>query len=240
MTARDTWALTQEMFLTEEEVDSIRESIRQRLAVAAPAGWSSAKTDELIFEVLTFSGIRNSEFCHLRLRDVPPAIKHPTLQVAETPRQDRLVAIPQSLADLIRDYVRNVRPQLLDRAISVKDLDRPLALNDRGRPFERTTLYRRVVKILSNAGFASRASVQLLRHTYGYLAYKRTAGNLLFVQQQLGHAHPMVTAVYAEFVKFSASELADLVGHDPATQKVVTEQTMSSSQSKRKGKGKQS
>ena len=215
MTARDTWALTREMFLSEKEVESIRESIRRRLNSAEPAAWYSAKTDELIFEVLTFSGIRNSEFCHLRVRDVPPAIKQPVLQVAETPRQDRPVAIPHSLDTLIRDYVRKVRPRILHESISVKDLDQPLALNDRGRPFDRTTLYRRVVKILSTAGFEARASVQLLRHTYGYLAYKRTRGNLLFVQQQLGHAHPMVTAVYAEFVDFSPAELADLVAGEP-------------------------
>ncbi len=220
MTARDTWALTREMFLSEEEVESIRESIRSRLNSAEPAAWCSVKTDELIFEVLTFSGIRNSEFCHLRVRDVPPAIKQPVLQVAETPRQDRPVAIPHSLDALIRDYVRKVRPQLLHESISIKDLDQPLALNDRGRPFDRTTLYRRVVKILSTAGFETRASVQLLRHTYGYLAYKRTWGNLLFVQQQLGHAHPMVTAVYAEFVQFSPRELANLVaGESGKTQR---------------------
>ncbi len=215
MTARDTWALTRDMFLSEEEVDSIRESIRQRLTVEKTPAWCSAKTDELIFEVLTFSGIRNSEFCHLRVRDVPPTLKQPALQVAETPRQDRIVAIPQSLAELIRDYVRHVRPQRLHDSIPVKDLDQPLALNDRGRPFDRTTLYRRVVKILTAAGFESRASVQLLRHTYGYLAYKRTRGNLLFVQQQLGHAHPMVTAVYAEFVEFPPAELANLVAGEP-------------------------
>ncbi|MDB5334680.1 MAG: xerD 2 [Planctomycetaceae bacterium] len=215
MTARDTWALTRDMFLSEEEVDAIRGSIRQRLTDVESPAWCSAKTDELIFEVLTFSGIRNSEFCHLRVRDVPPALKQPVLQVAETPRQDRIVAIPQSLAELIRDYVRKVRPQLLHDSIPVKDVDQPLALNDRGRPFDRTTLYRRVVKILTAAGFETRASVQLLRHTYGYLAYKRTRGNLLFVQQQLGHAHPMVTAVYAEFVEFSHSELANLVAGEP-------------------------
>ena len=79
-------------------------------------------------------------------------------------------------------------------------------------PYDRTSLYRRVVRILTSAGLGDRASVQLLRHTYGYLAYKRTHGNLLFVQQQLGHAHPMVTAIYAQFVKFSYSDLADNVG----------------------------
>jgi integrase len=53
--------------------------------------------------------------------------------------------------------------------------------------------------------------VQLLRHTYGYLAYRNTGGNLLFVQRQLGHAHPMVTAIYAEFVAESYADLANRV-----------------------------
>jgi integrase/recombinase XerD len=214
MAKRDVWELTREMFLSEAEVESIRDSLRQRLAASGPAAVWQARTDQLIFEVLTFSGLRNSEFCHLRVNDVPPAFKQPALRVAETPRQDRVVAIPQSLVDLIRDYVQEVRPHLLHDSMPVKDLTQPLVVNERGRPLDRTTLYRRVVKILSEAGFESRASVQLLRHTYGYLAYKRTRGNLLFVQQQLGHSHPMVTAVYAEFVEFSTADLANLVGED--------------------------
>jgi integrase/recombinase XerD len=218
MTARETWALTRDMFLSEQEVETIRQSIRHRMQVNDGPAWCSVKTDELIFEVLTFSGIRNSEFCHLRLCDVPPASKQSVLNIAGTPRQDRSVAIPQTLAALIGDYVNCARSQLLAGSPPRKNQDQPLALNDRGRPFDRTALYRRVVRILTTAGFESRASVQLLRHTYGYLAYKRTGGNLLFVQQQLGHAHPMVTAVYAEFVGFAASELADLVGISQAEQ----------------------
>lgn len=211
MTNRDTWELTREMFLSEEEVEAVRRSLQSRVDETRDAAWWMAKTDQLIFEVLTFSGLRNSEFCHLRLADVPPTVKQSALRVVGTPRQDRLVAIPDSLVELMRDYLRHVRPHLLHDSISVKDLTQPVILNERGRPLDRTTLYRRVVKILTAAGFESRASVQLLRHTYGYLAYKRTQGNLLFVQQQLGHAHPMVTAVYAEFVEFSNAELANLV-----------------------------
>ena len=88
----------------------------------------------------------------------------------------------------------------------------PLVLNERGKPYERTGLYRRVVRILTEAGLGSRASVQLLRHTYGYLAYKRSGGNLLFVQRQLGHAHPLVTSIYAQFVDEPYARLADAVG----------------------------
>jgi integrase len=56
-----------------------------------------------------------------------------------------------------------------------------------------------------------RANVQLLRHTYGYLAYVRTGGNLLFVQRQLGHAHPATTAAYAKLVKESYADLAERI-----------------------------
>jgi site-specific recombinase XerD len=212
MAERDTWELTREMFLDEEEVEAVRNALATRIAESTGAALWAARTDQLIFEMLTFTGLRNSEFCHLRLSDVPPALKQQAVRVTGTPRQDRVVAIPETLASSIAAYIRDIRPHLATDAISGKALDQPVVLNDRGRPLDRTTLYRRVVKILAAAGFESRASVQLLRHTYGYLAYKRTQGNLLFVQQQLGHSHPMVTAIYAEFVKFSPQDLANQVG----------------------------
>ncbi len=140
-----------------------------------------------------------------------PQENESVLVVRETPRQNRVVYVPQSVSRLIKRYYREFRPELLPERISASDKNQPLVFNDRGKPYERTALYRRVVRILAEAGLAERASVQLLRHTYGYLAYKRTGGNLLFVQQQLGHAHPMVTAVYAEFVDFSKDQLAEQI-----------------------------
>jgi integrase/recombinase XerD len=100
---------------------------------------------------------------------------------------------------------------LLD-GISPTDVSARLLYHERRRPYERTGLYRRIVRILTEAGLGSRASVQLLRHTYGYLAYLRTGGNLLFVQRQLGHAHPMVTSIYAKFVDESYAAMAEGVG----------------------------
>jgi hypothetical protein len=74
-----------------------------------------------------------------------------------------------------------------------------------------------VVRILTEAGLGDRASVQLLRHTYGYLAYLRTGGNLLFTQRQLGHAHPIVTSIYAQFVPESYSQLAEMLIAEPTS-----------------------
>lgn len=211
-TAVAPWEVTTDMFLSEQEVDALLKHIRERKRTAPVEAQIRTVVDRLIVELLLFSGLRNSELCHLRVIDTAAGHGQPAVAVSGTPKQDRLVSIPQSLSHEIDQYIQHVRPACLDQAISPTDTSQPLILNERGRPYDRTALYRRVVRILTEAGLADRASVQLLRHTYGFLAYKRTGGNLLFVQHQLGHAHPMVTAVYAQFVEFSPVELADRVG----------------------------
>jgi site-specific recombinase XerD len=207
------------MFLDEKEASRLLAYVRKKDHEATSDCQAAAVMDRVIVETLLLSGLRNSEFCRLRVADTPIGQKRPVLIVSGEPRERREVHIPQSLGDLIARYVHTVRPRLLPDHIPQTDLDQPLILNDRKRPYERTNLYRRVVRILNSAGFAEKASVQLLRHSYGYLAYKRTGGNLLFVQRQLGHAHCMVTAIYDEFVPFDYATLANIVaasGEPPA------------------------
>lgn len=212
---REPWKLTREMFLETAEVDRLLAWLQQQVD-EAPATDLASRVDQLLIESLVHSGLRNSELCRLTLGDTSLTLGQPVFRVAGTPREDRTVLLPESLNRRVRDFVGQVRPRL-ERPPREPGTplppEAPLLLNERGRPYERTALYRRVVRILSAAGLADRASVQLLRHTYGYLAYLRTGGNLLFVQRQLGHAHPMVTAVYAEFVDWPGQELANRIAH---------------------------
>lgn len=205
------WELTRESFLSEGEVTELLAYLEQKESHATGDAVCQAATDRVIIETLLYSGLRNTEFCRLRVGDTVIGTKTSAVQVSGTPNQDRTVYIPESLAELHRQYVREIRPQLLPKGVSPKDHSQPLIFNERGKPYERTALYRRVVRILTEAGLGARASVQLLRHTYGYLAYLRTGGNLLFVQKQLGHAHPMVTVIYAQFVEHPYDQLANQV-----------------------------
>jgi site-specific recombinase XerD len=132
--------------------------------------------------------------------------------VAGVEGEGRTVHLPSNVAQLLAEYTSQIRLQMLPEGARSEDGEQPLVFHERRRPFERTGLYRRVVRILTAAGLGERASVQLLRHTYGYLAYLKTGGNLLFVQRQLGHAHPMVTSIYAQFVDEPYGELAERVG----------------------------
>jgi site-specific recombinase XerD len=225
------WQITRQMFLSEDEVDTLLEHVSRAVRRAGPSDLAP-RVDEVIIRALLFSGLRNSEFCGMTLANTVIGTGQSLFQVRGTPREDRDVFVPAELSDLIRRFAKEIRPQLLPEGVSPRELSQPLVLNERGRPYERTGLYRRVVRILTEAGLAERASVQLLRHTYGYLAYKRSGGNLLFVQRQLGHAHPLVTSIYAQFVDEPYAEMADrLVDRDaasraskrrPARQKRVT------------------
>jgi integrase/recombinase XerD len=208
---REPWQITREMFLSEQEVELLLTRVAERVR-ENDSDAVTARVDEMIVHSLLFSGLRNSEFCRLTLADVSIRSGQSMFFVRGTPREDRSVFIPTSLSSMIGRYVSETRPGWLPPGASPRDLTLPLVYNERRKPYERTGLYRRVVRILTGAGLGSRASVQLLRHTYGYLAYKRSGGNLLFVQRQLGHAHPLVTSIYAQFVDEPYARLADAVG----------------------------
>ena len=214
---REPWQITREMFLSEDEVELLLKRIQDRVR-KADVDRIGPRVDEMIIRSLLFSGLRNSEFCHLALADAAIGAGESKFLVRGTPREDRTVFIPRSLGDLVGQYVSETRPGCLAPGASARDRSLPLVVNERGKPYERTGLYRRVVRILTEAGLGPRASVQLLRHTYGYLAYKRSGGNLLFVQRQLGHTHPLVTSIYAQFVDEPYARLADAIGGLPQAQ----------------------
>jgi len=209
--ARTNWEVTREMFLDEAEVGRLLQRLREPVGTRTGRQRAIAMLDQFIVEGLLYSGLRNSEFCQLTLADTCLGHGQPAFRVAGAGQSGRTVFLPDALNRLVRQYVEQVRPHFLPAGVAPDDLGQALVFNERRQPYERTGLYRRVVRILTGAGLKDRASVQLLRHTYGYLAYLKTGGNLLFVQQQLGHAHPMVTVVYARFVRESYADLANLI-----------------------------
>ena len=205
--ARQPWMITRDMFLSVEEVRRLVANLRET-APGATHPDESAVLDRVVVETLLWSGLRSSEFCNLLLGDAHVDDARPRLAVRQRGRVSREVFIPPGLAELIAGYIEVVRPRLRPERGRRTGSKEALFFSERRRPFERTGLYRRVVAVLERASLGERASVQLLRHTYGYLAYLQTGGNLLFVQRQLGHSHPMVTAVYAQFVEENETALA--------------------------------
>lgn len=205
------WKLDRSMVLSAAEANALLSSVQGRADDTSGRGRDTALLDVLIIEALLLSGLRNSEFCSLNVSDTIVETGVSAFVVRGQGGRGRNVYVPERVSELVWEYVHEVRPGFLPAGIDPGDREQPLVFNEHRRPFERTGLYRRVVKILTDAGLGERASVQLLRHTYGYLTYLATGGNLLFVQRQLGHAHPRITSVYARLVEESYAELAERV-----------------------------
>jgi integrase/recombinase XerD len=205
------WQLTREMFLSVEDVGQLLHHLVVAHANSVGRARISTEIDRLVVEGLLFSGLRTTEFCRLRVADTVVGRGQSVFVIEGLKGRDRTVYVPAAISDLVREFVAGARRALLPAGIAPDDASQPLVFGEHRNPLERTGLYRRVVRVLTAAGLADRASVQLLRHTYGYLAYLRSGGNLLFVQRQLGHAHPIVTSIYAEFVDESYASLAEQV-----------------------------
>lgn len=183
---RKQWRILRASFLTQPEV----ERLLRWLADADPR-------DRAIISTLLGAGLRNSELCALRVDDLDTGAG--TLRIPKDRKTDRTIYISYALSALLAERARG------------RTASDPLIPNARGRRFTPTVLYRRVRRALTAAGFGEVASVQLLRHTYGVMAYRATGGNLLYVQRQMGHAHPMVTAVYAEWAEENPRALTERV-----------------------------
>lgn len=214
MAERETWRIEDRMVLDEADARELLQQLARKQIEndASSAAAYQPAVDYLIVSCLIHSGLTNSEFCALKLGDTIVGTGESSFHVQGRKGRPRVVVLPQRVSQLVLDYARDVRPRLLPEGVGAGELDQPLVLSERRGRYHRTGLYRRVVRILTQAGFADRASVHLFRHTYGCLAYARTGGNLLFVQRQLGHAHPQITTVYARRVEESYEALAERVG----------------------------
>ncbi|MCB9851838.1 MAG: tyrosine-type recombinase/integrase [Phycisphaerales bacterium] len=202
------WTLDAQMFLRLDEANRLLKAVRAE-GTESEIPDPTRIVDQLIIECLIFSGLQSSEFCRLNVVDTFIGTGRSSLLVVGKRGRRREVFVPERVSELIQLYVEKIRPRYLPVDWASDDVRKALLLNERHRPLTRPTLYRRVLNILDRHGFGDRGSIQLLRHTYGYLAYLLTGSNLLFVQRQLGHAHPMVTAVYAQFVEEDYAAIAD-------------------------------
>jgi integrase/recombinase XerD len=203
--------IAHDKILTDTEADDLVVLLHEKASRADRHTWASSHLDELIVLSLLSSGLRNSEFCSLAVRDTIMGSGASEFVIRRPASHKRTVYVPRRVSSLVEQYVKLVRPQFLPEGMDPADQSKTLVMNEHRRPFDRTGLYRRVVKILSAAGLGDRANVQLLRHTYGYLAYRRTGGNLLFVQRQLGHAHLATTSMYARLVDESYPDMAERI-----------------------------
>lgn len=142
-----------------------------------------------LFELLYSSGLRASEACQIKLSDVGDDF----VRVLGKGSKERLVPIGKKAIEAIDTYLAKWRP----------DVNVPqLFLNKKGKPWDRTTLWRAVKIHAKKAGINKNIGVHTLRHSFATHLLDRGA-DLRIIQEFLGHASISTTDRYTHVSKSS-------------------------------------
>ena len=156
--------------------------------IAAPDHKSSLFTrDVAILELLYASGLRATELCELKLRDVNLQVG--CVRILGKGSKERVVPLGRAAAESVSRYLLESRPAF-DRTGS-----EILFLSRTGRPLERVALWMLVEKYGRKSGLLKSISPHTLRHCFASHLVGGGA-DLRVVQELLGHSDINTTQVY--------------------------------------------
>lgn len=147
----------------------------------------SVRRDELIFELLYQTGMRQAELRGLRDADIDKFDLK--VKIHGKRNKERVVPLQKSLVEMIAHYQK-----LRDAQFQVK-ADR-LLLNDKGEPMTATYIYNKVHQMLEGITTLKQKSPHVLRHTFATHLLDEGA-SLVAIQKLLGHEDLATTQVYA-------------------------------------------
>lgn len=156
--------------------------------VSFPEGDDFAtRRDELLFELLYQTGMRQAELRTLRDADVDKSGL--VLKVHGKRNKDRLIPLSHQMVEMIGKY------QGLRDATFTEKADR-LLLNDRGGELTPYLIYSKVHKLLECVTSLKQKSPHVLRHTFATHLLDEGA-SLVAIQKLLGHEDLATTQIYA-------------------------------------------
>jgi integrase/recombinase XerD len=164
-----------------------RAQVNQLIAAPNPKSLLYAR-DVAILELLYASGLRASELCDLKLRDVNLQVG--CVRALGKGMKERVVPMGQYALDAIQRYLADCRPKLEKLPPS----DR-LFLSRTGKPLDRVALWMLVEKYGRTSGILKSISPHVLRHCFASHLLGGGA-DLRVVQELLGHSDIATTQIY--------------------------------------------
>lgn len=143
--------------------------------------------DELLFEILYQTGVRQAELRGLKDGDVDKMTMQ--IKVLGKRNKERIIPISGILLKMIENY-KKVRDEQFPGRESVN-----LLVDDRGETMSPTFVYRRVHRILEAVTTIERKSPHVLRHTFATHMLNEGA-DIRAIQKILGHSSLSSTQIY--------------------------------------------
>ena len=174
-------------YLSEAEFRKLLSYVKNQADIARRRGASRAVIDELIILLLAGAGLRASELCALKIKDLPLKNGEDALWIRnQTGDILRKVEITNDVSELLARFVRLYR-----NGVCRSDY---LLENERGNPFGYMNIYNKVRKIAEKSGIKKLSPITL-RHTFLVQLYK-TEQDLRYVQEQTGYNNLRTVATY--------------------------------------------
>ncbi|MBP9024741.1 MAG: tyrosine recombinase XerD, partial [Phycisphaerae bacterium] len=159
--------------------------------------------DRAILELFYACGLRVSELCGLKERDVDLSAGY--ARCMGKGRRERVVPVGREARAAVREYLEKLRPRLVARGVERGRFKTPLTravaaaiplfLSRTGGPIERTAVWRLVRREAKRCGIEKQVSPHTLRHTFATHLLEGGA-DLRVVQELLGHASISTTEIY--------------------------------------------
>jgi len=188
---RDTSGILQQLERPKPESDLpkvlSRAQVNQLINTPDPKS-SFFSRDVAILELLYASGLRATELCELKWRDVNFEVG--ALRVIGKGRKERVVPVGQAALEAMQRYIKEDRPKFERQPMDV------LFLSRTGKPLERIALWMLVEKHARKSGLLqSGISPHVLRHCFATHLIGGGA-DLRIVQELLGHSDISTTQIY--------------------------------------------
>ena len=192
--------------ITEEEV--------QALLAAPTASDPLGNRDRTILEVLYATGLRVSELVSLRLGDI--SLNQGCLRIIGKGNRERLVPLDEEAIDLLRQFMQEARPQILNNRQT--DYVFPSRL---GGPMTRQAFWHAIKRYARQAGITKNLWPHTLRLAFATHLVNHGA-DLCSVQLLLGHSSLSTTQIYTHVARSSLEDVWRSVPHRPMLREKLT------------------
>lgn len=164
-----------------------RAQVNQLIAAPSPKSFLFTR-DVAILELLYASGLRASELCDLKVRDVNLQVG--CVRVLGKGMKERIVPLGRAAGEAVQRYLGECRSKLDPSGKSEL-----LFLSRTGKPLERVGLWMLVEKYGRSSGLLKNISPHTLRHCFATHLISGGA-DLRVVQELLGHSDIATTQIY--------------------------------------------
>ncbi len=156
--------------------------------------------DAAMLELLYATGLRVSELIRVKVEDV--VLDAGFLRTIGKGSKERIVPFGDTAREAIVAYLERGRPHFNRRN------DIHLFLSNRGRPMSRQSFWMKIIKYARQAGFTSRISPHVLRHSFATHLLENGA-DLRSVQLMLGHSDISTTQIYTHVSRARLQKMYD-------------------------------